>query len=191
MSDVIDADVFTGHFASWIEWEPFCMSIDVTLGIQVKKLQPISPKSAVSILPACVAVLLSAMAAPATPSDADVRFANTTAGMLACDPCSWRGILGIATNVENPKFTRPYSTLNLLTHPDKRTVGGTELAGGSANCNRAHQMVQDAHTYLLAIPKTGPPASPSPTQSPTSPPNGVPLRRKLHLRHRQHMVPFQ
>ena len=56
VSDVTDVDMFTRHFASWVEWEPFCMSSGVTRGTKVKELQPISPKSAVSILPDCAAV---------------------------------------------------------------------------------------------------------------------------------------
>ena len=84
------------------------MLTGVTLGATVKKLHPISPQSAVACSPACAAVLLSAMAAPAPPTPSDVHCAATVAGILACDQWSWKGILGIAANVENPNFASSY-----------------------------------------------------------------------------------
>ena len=89
------------------------MLIGVIPGATVKRLQPISPKSAVAVSPACVAVLLSAMAAPASPTPTDVRFAYTVAGILACKEWSWRGILGTAATVKNPNVANSHRQIEL------------------------------------------------------------------------------
>ena len=60
-----------------------CTFRAVIPGTTVKKIQPISSKSAVAALPACVAILLPAMTDHVAPTVTEVRFAYTIAGILA------------------------------------------------------------------------------------------------------------
>ena len=110
----------------------------------------------------CAAILLPAMTAPtgsstaeagtasprptdvALPTDADVHFAHTVAGILACKDWDWRNILGIRRN-NNPNVASTYRKLNMLVRPDKRTKLGIELAGGIDRCDQALQFVQQSY----------------------------------------------
>ena len=134
-----------------------------------ESITPMFPKSAVAFLPACAAVLPSAMAAPAAPLPSDVHFAATVAGILACNKWNWRSILGIPANDENPNYASSYRKLNLLIHPDKRTGRGIELAGGTVNCDLAFQIVRQAYELATEVLKTVAPMPCSPKPSPSSP----------------------
>ena len=125
VSDVIADGIFAKHFVSGESWFQVCMLIDVALGATVRMIHLMFTKSAVAFLPACVAVLPSAMAAPAAPLPSDVHFAATVAGILACSKWSWRSILGIPANDENPNYASSYRKLNLLIHPTKEHISAS------------------------------------------------------------------
>ena len=114
-------------------------------GTTMKKIQPISSKSAVAASPACVAILLPAMTDHVAPTVTEVRFAYTIAGILACKQWDWRNILGIDRQVDNPNIASSYRKLNMLIHPDRRTKLGIELAGGIDKSNRALHVAQEAY----------------------------------------------
>ena len=111
------------------------------------------------------------MTDPAAPTVAEVRFAYTVAGILACRQWDWRSILGIARNVENPNVANSYRKLNMLIHPDKRTKLGIELAGGIDKSDRALHMAQEAYRDAVrwSSVKSSSPALSSPTPAPTCP----------------------
>ena len=139
------ADIFNKQFVNRGKWGQACMLTGVIPGTTVKKIQHISSKSAVAVSPACVAVLLPAMTDAAAPTVAEVRFAYTVSGILACKEWDWRSILGIDCKVDNPDVARSYRKLNMLTHPDKRTKLGIELAGGIDMCDQALQLIQQSY----------------------------------------------
>ena len=117
------------------------MSIGVILGIKVKKLPPISPKSAASILPACVAALLSAMVAPATHSAADVRSANTIAGISGLRTMELEGYFGYCDECRKSEFYK--------------SVQKTELANSSRQTNRGRHRARGRQCELQSGAPTG------------------------------------
>ncbi len=85
----------------------------------------------------------------ATPTVAEVRFAYTVAGILACKGWDWRNILGIDRNVDKPNIAHSYRKLNMLIHPDKRAKLGVELAGGINRSDHALHLAQEAYKDAL------------------------------------------
>ncbi len=59
--------------------------------------------------------------------------------------------------------------MNLLIHPDKRTVRGIELAGGTGSCDLAFQIVRQALELGTDVLKTVAPTPCPPKPSPSSP----------------------
>ena len=79
--------------------------------------------------------------------------------------------MGIDRKVDNPDVARSYRKLNMLTHPDKRTKLGIELAGGINKSDHALHLAQEAYKDALrwSVVKRNSLALSSPTPVPTYP----------------------